>query len=40
MQGVQVQSLVKELSKIPHAFQSNTQNIKQKLYGNKFNKDF
>ena len=36
--GVQVQSLVREL--IPHALWSKDQNIKQKQYWNKFNKDF
>ena len=39
MQGLQVQSLVKELrSYMPHGLK--TQNIKQKQYCNKFSKDF
>ena len=39
MQGVQVQSLIKE-AKIPHAWLPENQNIKRTQYCNKFNKDF
>ena len=39
MQGIWVQSLVGE-AKITQALGPKTQNIKQKQYCNKFNKDF
>ena len=39
-QGVGVQSLVRVLSKISHNLWPKHQNIKQKQYCNKFNKDF
>ena len=39
MQGVQVQHLALEAG-IPHASQPKNQNIKQKQYCSKFNKDF
>ena len=38
MQGLQVRSLVKELR--PYVPRPKTQNMKQKQYWNKFNKDF
>ena len=40
MQGMWVQSLLPQGAKISYALRSKTQNIKQKQYCNKLNKDF